>query len=420
MIQEHIHKLLFEHDCVIIPDFGGLITHHEPARIHPVRHVFLPPSKRVAFNEKLKLNDGLLISTFAYDKKITAEEAHQQVATFVRQLQEELHTSQRYELRGIGLFRLNAEQKIEFEYIASNNFLDDSFGLPELISRPVVSADAAAGLRTLLKEQQADQAVSTAKPTLRRKIRKIYDTAAVLAITGLSCSALYFISLQTDYNLSSLIPFSQVSQQAPAVRKAPAPAPVQEAVAAPDYEPVVEELAYTAAAETPPAATANLAAPARAAKPASAPALATVEAPSTAKMKPTAAAPIKEEKKKAVPAAAKEVKEVVIAPVAETAKVAAKAPAAAPAAAKKSNIVTINSATNRYYIIAGGYSSLKNARWGLKQLSSQGGTGKVLLPATHGELHRVSVTDFASKEEALQQLPALKKKFGNNIWILNY
>src|SRR3712207_1807456 len=120
MIQEHIQKLLWEHDCVIIPDFGGLITHYEPARIHPVRHVFLPPSKRVAFNEKLKLNDGLLISTFAYDRKITAEEAGRQVGAFVRQLQAELQTTQRFELRGIGLFRLNAEQKIEFEYIPAN------------------------------------------------------------------------------------------------------------------------------------------------------------------------------------------------------------------------------------------------------------------------------------------------------------
>ena len=46
--------------------------------------------------------------------------------------------------------------------------------------------------------------------------------------------------------------------------------------------------------------------------------------------------------------------------------------------------------------------------------------GKVILPTAEGELHRVSVRDFASKEEALAQLPELKKEYGNNIWILNY
>jgi cell division septation protein DedD len=123
---------------------------------------------------------------------------------------------------------------------------------------------------------------------------------------------------------------------------------------------------------------------------------------------PAAAAPVKEIKKETARA------------VAAVTKAPEKAPAAVAAAPKKSSAVTINAATNRYYIIAGGYSSLKNARWGLKQMIGKKGTGKVILPTTSGELHRISVQDFASREEALAQLPELKKEFGNNIWILNY
>lgn len=399
MIQEHIHNLLFEHDCVIIPDFGGLITRYEPARIHPVRHIFLPPSKRVAFNEKLKLNDGLLISTFAYDHKITAEEAQQQVSTFVHQLQQELQATKRFELRGIGLFRLNAEQKIEFEYISNSNFLHDSFGLPELVSRPVMAPDAAAGLRTLLREQQAGRTVSTAKPSLRRKLRKIYDTAAVMAIAGLSCSALYFISLQTDYHLSSLNPFSLFGQHSRVERAARIPAAQQ---------PVFPEKQQPYAAQ-----------PAEKVPVVTAERKTAVEAPAVASLPESAS-------ENAGPAAAPAVKAVKKAPakaVAEIAKTPEKGPektSAALAATKKSSALTIKEATNRYYIIAGGYSSLKNAKWGLKQLTGQNGQGKVILPTAEGELHRVSVRDFASKEEALAQLPELKKEYGNNIWILNY
>jgi cell division septation protein DedD len=350
----------------------------------------------VAFNEKLKLNDGLLISTFAYDTKMTAGEAHQQVEAFVRQLQEELHTHQRFELRGVGLFRLNAEQKIEFEYVASGNFLNDSFGLPELITRPVVAADAAAGLRTLLKEQQANRAVSTAKPSLRRKIRSIYDTAAVLAIGGLSCSALYFISLQTDYNLSSLIPFSLVGQPAKVERAAEAPVTESlhftEDLNAGNSEVMEKEAELMPERLAPPEGK-----------------VAETSSPGTpAETAPVTVTPAKEEKKEPVKAAP----EVAAAPV-----ITPKAPPVAP---KKNTAVTINTATNRYYIIAGGYSSLKNARWGLKQLTGQGGKGTVILPVNAGDLHRVSVQDYASKVEALQHLPELKKKFGNNIWILNY
>ncbi|MGV3641407.1 MAG: SPOR domain-containing protein [Adhaeribacter sp.] len=398
MIQEHIHKLLFEHDCVIIPDFGGLITHYEPARIHPVRHAFLPPSKRVAFNEKLKLNDGLLISTFAYDTRISAEEAARQVGDFVRQIQQELHTSQRFELRGVGFFRLNAEQKIEFDYIASQNFLSDSFGLPEVITRPVLPADAAAGLRTLLKQQQEEQAVATAKPTLRRRLRKIYDTAALVAIAGLSCSALYFISLQTDYNLSSLNPLAYFGESANTARQTNLE---------PIEEPVLEEVQL---ASIPASPAPDLAEPQPAA-----PVPAAVTAASSAA--PVAAKAAEKEAEKEIERVKEEKK---VRPVLAAKALEAPAPVVKTNLSKKAGSATINSATNRYYIIAGGFSTLKSAKWGLKLLSKQGGKGKVILPASNGELHRVSVSDYASKEEALQQLPELKKKFGNNIWILNY
>jgi cell division septation protein DedD len=389
MIQEHIQGLLFEHDCVIIPDFGGLITHFEPARIHPVRHTFLPPSKRVAFNEKLKLNDGLLISTFAYHMHLTAEAAQQQVGDFVRQLQAELQANQRFELRGLGLFRLNAEQKIEFEYYATCNFLNDSFGLPELLTRPVLAADAAAGLRTLLKEQQAERAMSTAKPSLRRKLRRIYDTAAILAIGGLSCSALYFISLQTDYNLSSLNPISLFNQ----------PEKKQTRLEEPVWDELPENPAFPEAA----APVASASTEKVAAIPLAVPPAAPVPAGETEKQP---AALSREVKKAVAPAPAR--------------SPAAPSVAAKTASPEKSNTATIKAATGRYYIIAGGYSTLKNAKWGLKQFISQGAVGKVLLPTSKGALHRVSVNDFASKAEALQNLPALKQKFGNNIWILNY
>ncbi|MCC3160852.1 hypothetical protein LJ737_26680, partial [Hymenobacter sp. 15J16-1T3B] len=34
-LTDHIQHLLRDHDCVIIPDFGGLIADYEPARLHP-------------------------------------------------------------------------------------------------------------------------------------------------------------------------------------------------------------------------------------------------------------------------------------------------------------------------------------------------------------------------------------------------
>ncbi len=77
MIEKYIKYLLFEHDCVVIPDFGGFIANYVSADIHPIRHTFVPPSKNIAFNEMLKLNDGLLVAHIANHEHISREEALQ-------------------------------------------------------------------------------------------------------------------------------------------------------------------------------------------------------------------------------------------------------------------------------------------------------------------------------------------------------
>ena len=39
-IDEHISGLLYDHDCVIVPDFGGFVGNMRPARLDGTRHRF--------------------------------------------------------------------------------------------------------------------------------------------------------------------------------------------------------------------------------------------------------------------------------------------------------------------------------------------------------------------------------------------
>jgi hypothetical protein len=398
MVEEHIHKLLFEHDCVIIPDFGGLITHYAPARIHPVKHTINPPSKRIAFNEKLKLNDGLLISTLAYDHKIAPEAAQKEVAVFVRQLQDSLFANRRHELKGIGLFRYNAAQKLEFDYLAADNFLNESFGLPELLSRPIETADPKESLRTLLKEKSTPAPAPLTKLTWRRKLRKVYDTAAVVVIAGLSMTALYVLSLQNEYSQSSLNPFAVLNIAANTV--APEPLSLEQQLA--EYyadEPVTETSAteninFNPSVSTEPilpvpSGTAGEALPVAENAPAN-----KVNPVSSKELHTTAKVVNKTEKKVA--------------------------PAASVAASAKKLGTTIKEATGRYYVIAGGYSTLENADYSRKVANRFGAQGRVITPFGDSKLYRVSIADFDTKEEALVYLPKLKINYGKNIWILKY
>lgn len=403
MVEEHIHKLLFEHDCVIIPDFGGLITHYAPARMHPVKNTLAPPAKRIAFNEKLQLNDGLLISTLAYDQKLSAEAAQAEVAAFVREMQASLQQHQRHELRGIGVFRYNAAHKLEFDYVPTENLLEDSFGLPELIIRPIPARDAANQLRSLVPDKQAEPTTPLTRLSWQRRLKKVYDTAAVVVIAGLSGTALYVLSLQTEYSQSSLNPFAVLNIAANTV------APVPTALESPFTE------AYPDSDLTLPVATSITEPP-------------VIESAVPAAALPTGNTPDNSpEPTTAVAAAASAESTLPAEPIENTSPQAKTLPAAtlevtakpAEAPAKKLG-VNIKEVTERYYVIAGGYSTLPKAEYSRKVANRYGAQGRIVFPFGESKLYRVSVADFSSKEEALVYLPKLKINYGKNIWILKY
>ena len=58
----YIAELLEEHDCVIVPDFGGFVANYAPANVNSINHRFDPPYRKISFNKLLVHNDGLLAS----------------------------------------------------------------------------------------------------------------------------------------------------------------------------------------------------------------------------------------------------------------------------------------------------------------------------------------------------------------------
>ncbi|WP_162426273.1 HU domain-containing protein [Pontibacter pudoricolor] len=375
MVAKHIKSLLYDHDCVIIPGFGGLITRYVPAVVHPVKHTITPPSKRVAFNEKLVLTDGLLINTIAYYNGISAVEAQQMVAAFVMQANNQLKTDNRFELSDIGVFRYNAAHRLEFEYKTGDNLLEASFGLPEISARPV-RAEESVVLRSLQKKREQDTPQNGNK--FKRRLRRVYSTAAGLIIAGLTGSALYLLSLQTDYNLSSLNPIAQfnnatINNQATASDYTP------------DYVPVTEEERL--------AVYQNLLLNAG---------LATdLEADLIA-----ATSEINDSTWHNESIALSEASENIADQVVEEEAIV-------------EPVLTITEKTGRFYIITGGYSRLQNAETGREEIRKNGHDGKVLTPLRGSRLFRVSAADFATAEEAQAAINEYRKTYGNSIWVLN-
>ncbi|WP_082318095.1 SPOR domain-containing protein [Hymenobacter sp. DG25A] len=367
-LSDHIRALLREHDCVIIPDFGGLISDYSPAHIHPVRHTLAPPDKRVAFNQALTRNDGLLVDALSNTLNISSAQARQMVRDAVARLQSELAENHRTELPGIGIFRYAAGRGLDFEYTGTQNLLSASYGLPELLSRPVRATDA------LIARERPTEVVPMLAATRRRMGKRVFNTLAAVVVSGLVLSANYMLAQRFDYLPASL----QFSTEAVAQVPVETPAPVlrqQAALAQTSWddqqvtEPVAEVALPAAKPEVTPA-------------PAKAPA-----------------------------------------PVAATSTVK---PVSVAKAAQPVSSATISTITNRWYVVTAALTNAKAAEQLRKQYVSKGITVKLLTPRRGNRFvqgtryYRISVADFADKASAKSSLPTLRKKFGNDILATNY
>ncbi|RYZ26530.1 MAG: hypothetical protein EOP49_43335, partial [Sphingobacteriales bacterium] len=218
-VDNHIASLLQEHDCVIIPGFGGLITQYNPVRIHPVKSSMSPPSKKVAFNEKLQQNDGRLINQISVQEQLSETDAITRVQAFVTTVNLALNQHQKYLLQDIGLFRKDKEGAIEFDYEARINLLAESFGLPEVFSKPVVRTRSLSEIRTAVQEKVAIPLQAELEGQKNTSIwKKTLRYAALLPIMMLSASAIYLATtLDNGLTLSNLNPVSLIMNLKPEI-----------------------------------------------------------------------------------------------------------------------------------------------------------------------------------------------------------
>ena len=113
-ISYYISELLFSHDCVIIPGFGGFIANTKSAKLNSNTNKITPPSKKILFNKKLVSNDGLLISYVAEQEVISNEKAKKNVEEFVKETITKLDDYKILRLDNVGLFTTTKENNLLF------------------------------------------------------------------------------------------------------------------------------------------------------------------------------------------------------------------------------------------------------------------------------------------------------------------
>ncbi len=128
-IEHYISDLLYLHDCVIIPGFGGFVGNKKSAFIHPVSGIIYPPSKELLFNKNLTQNDGLLATHIAKQEKIDLSETSSLIEDFVQSIQTELNSRSAFKLQKVGTFTKGKEENISFLQDKNLNYNLASFGM---------------------------------------------------------------------------------------------------------------------------------------------------------------------------------------------------------------------------------------------------------------------------------------------------
>ena len=128
-IEHYISELLYLHDCVIIPGFGGFVGNKKSAYIHPISGIIYPPSKAFLFNKNLRQNDGLLATHIARMEGIELSKTTDLIEDFVKKIQSELEQRSAFKLQNVGTFTKGREGNISFLQDKSYNYNLASFGM---------------------------------------------------------------------------------------------------------------------------------------------------------------------------------------------------------------------------------------------------------------------------------------------------
>ena len=147
-----LEHLLYEHECVIIPNFGGFVVNAQGFSFNEKEGKIYPKKKCVAFNEKLKTDDRFISTEWSKNKSISEKEASLEIASISKELKSQLISQGELTIGALGSFTLIQENRISFSPNPDFNADLDVFGLfpvglghssvlkekkPELIAAPI-------------------------------------------------------------------------------------------------------------------------------------------------------------------------------------------------------------------------------------------------------------------------------------------
>lgn len=180
----HIERLLVHNDCVIVPGLGGFVAQDCSAKYVEEEELFLPPYRSVSFNQRLTMNDGLLVHDVAQHHHLEYKEAVRVVDEEVAKIRETIEDHGKYTFHGIGTLRNSAKGIYEFEPIACGVSAPDLYGLDCYYVKSLKKSHTAA--KTVSVSKQDDDTLTF---RLHMNVVRYAAVAAVAAVFFFVCIA---------------------------------------------------------------------------------------------------------------------------------------------------------------------------------------------------------------------------------------
>lgn len=170
-IEKYLNNLMHQHDCVVIPNFGGLVANYTPGFADAKSKLLHPHKKGFVWNKFLQHNDGLLAHEICKEENVAYDDAVKQIATFVDASKKQLNAIKRFDLGSIGTFTFDAGQNISF-IPKKENYLLSSFGLPvvKAVALPIIEKETPIISLTNQKEEISNVPKTEEKKPLSKVI----------------------------------------------------------------------------------------------------------------------------------------------------------------------------------------------------------------------------------------------------------
>ena len=250
-----LEDLLYDHECVIIPQFGGFVVNAQDYQFNAKENKIYPKRKCVAFNEKLKTDDRFLTTEWAKKQSISHKEASVEIATISTELKSKISSEGYVTVGELGVFTLNSENRLSFSPNPDFNADLSVFGLFPVSLGHALPKEK----KPVLEEAPVaeDLPTYTPEPTPIKLSKSSYVYALIGFIIG-GLGAFFLTEPSSQQSQSSLNPIKiEKKVAAPVAIAAPAvPAPVQmdtvqkKEIAAPVLEeaPANQDVIYLIAA----------------------------------------------------------------------------------------------------------------------------------------------------------------------------